>query len=290
MKTRDVEQIIAPPPTHMVGSGFKVHNFFPSMIDMYRMSPFFLLDYNARTYFPPSNIPRGVGVHPHRGFETVTLAYHGKVAHHDSTGAGGVIEEGDLQWMTAGSGILHKEYHEEKFNKAGGDFQMAQVWVNLPKKDKMTPPKYQTISHGQIPNSQLPDGAGIVEVIAGSYNGTQGAASTFSPIEFYNIKLNKNGKATIELPENYNTGVLIVEGNVVINAKETAPANHFVLLKNNGDSFTLEAEDHAIVLVLSGKPLNEPIVASGPFVMNTREEILQAYEDFDNGKFGRLDD
>ncbi len=290
MKTKEIEQILAPPPTHWVGNGFKVHNFFPHLLDAQRMSPFFLLDYNAMMFFSPSDIPQGVGVHPHRGIETVTVAYHGKVAHHDSAGHGGVISEGDLQWMTAGGGVLHKEYHEELFNKHGGDFQMAQVWVNLPQKDKMTPPKYQTLVHSQIPKYQLPEEAGTVEVIAGNYNGTKGIASTFSPVEMYNIKLQKGGKVAVVLPEEYNTGILVVKGSVIVNDKDIAPVDHFILFENEGENITLQAQDEVILLVLSGKPLNEPIAAGGPFVMNTRGEIAQAYQDFYEGKFGHLDD
>jgi Pirin-related protein len=181
-KTKSVEQIFAPPPTHWVGDGFKVHGFLPGRgADGSRTSPFYLLDYNAKYNFPPSTNLLGVGPHPHRGFETVTIAYHGRIAHHDSTGGGGIIGEGDVQWMTAGSGILHKEYHEEEFNRSGGLFQMVQLWVNLPAKDKMTPPKYQAITNAQMGRFDLPDNGGIVEVIAGEFNGVKGPAMTFSP-------------------------------------------------------------------------------------------------------------
>lgn len=290
MRTKNVQQIYDPPPTRMVGNGFKVHNFFPGLMDMQRMSPFFLLDYNALTAWPPSNIPQGVGVHPHRGIETVTVSYQGKIAHHDSAGNGGVIGEGDLQWMTAGGGILHKEYHEEAFNKHGGDFHMAQIWVNLPQKHKMTQPKYQTLIYGEIPKHSLPDDVGTVEVVAGNYKGTEGIASVFSPMELYNIKLKKGGKTTISLPARYNTGILAVKGSVKINDKASAGVDRFVLFENDGENIDLQAEDDAVLLVLSGEPLNESIVAGGPFVMNTREELYQAFEDFEEGKFGHLDD
>ncbi len=290
MKTKDIEQIFAPSPIRWVGNGFKVHNFFPAGMDMQRMSPFFLLDYNAKMTFPPSEIPQGVGVHPHRGIETVTVLYHGRIAHYDSAGNGGVIGEGDIQWMTAGGGVLHREYHEETFNKRGGEFQMAHIWVNLPKKDKMTPPKYQALVHGQIPQYQLSNGKGNIEVIAGAYKGIKGIVSTFSPIEMYSIKLKKNGKVKISLPSEYNTGILVVKGLVNINDEKLAPANHFVLFANNGENIALHAMEDSILLLLSGQPLNEPIAAVGPFVMNTREEIMQAYHDFEEGKFGHLDD
>jgi quercetin 2,3-dioxygenase len=188
---KQIEKIMTPPAPHMVGDGFRVHNFFPGNLDMKRMSPFFLMDYNAKVEFPPSDKPRGVGVHPHRGFETVTLAYHGKVAHHDSSGNSGVIGEGDVQWMTAASGVLHKEYHEKEFSKKGGAFQMVQLWVNLPAKDKMSAPKYQALSVNDMGKYELPDKGGHVDVIAGEFKGEKGPAFTFTPIHAYNLYLNK---------------------------------------------------------------------------------------------------
>ncbi len=288
MKTKDIEQIIAPPQTHWVGNGFKVHNFFPHMLDIHRMSPFVLLDYNALMTFPPSNIPQGVGPHPHRGIETVTIAYQGSVAHHDSAGHGGVIGPGDLQWMTAGSGVLHKEYHEKAFNRSGGPFHMVQVWVNLPRKYKMVPPKYQALLRDAIPRVALPDKAGTVGVIAGNYEGTAGAASTFSPMEMYDIQLKRGGKATLSLPSDYNTGILVVDGIMRMN-NECVPADRFVLFRNDGELIELEAFRKATLLLLSGQPLNEPVIAYGPFVMNSREEIVQAYDDVNAGKFGHLE-
>src|SRR6187431_792019 len=215
---RSVEAVIAPPPPHMVGDGFRVHNFFPGtkQIGKTRMSPFFMLDYGSKIDFSPKEEPRGVGVHPHAGFETVTIAYQGKVAHHDSAGNSGIIGEGDVQWMTAGSGILHKEYHEEEFSKKGGAFQMVQLWVNLPAKDKTSTPKYQAITRSQMGKFQLPDNGGTVEVIAGEYNGVKGPATTFTPIQMYNVRLKKGATVTLNLPENFNTGILVVEGNVKV--------------------------------------------------------------------------
>ncbi len=290
MRTKEVQRIYEPPPTRMVGNGFKVHNFFPGLMDMQRMSPFFLLDYNALTAWPPSRIPQGVGVHPHRGIETVTVSYRGKIAHHDSAGNGGVIGEGDLQWMTAGGGILHKEYHEEAFNKRGGDFHMAQIWVNLPRKHKMSPPKYQSLLYEEIPKHPLPGDVGTVEVVAGNYRGVKGIASSFSPMEMYNIKLKRGGTATVSLPADYNTGLLVVKGSVKINHNASAPVDNFVLFENDGENIELQADDDALLLMLSGEPLDEPIAAGGPFVMNTREELYQAFDDFEEGKFGHLDD
>ena len=292
MKTKKPERIIPPPGIHWVGDGFRVHNFIPSVqgLDMDRMSPFILLDYGAPWHFPPSEKPKGVGVHPHRGFETVTIAYKGKVEHHDSSGGGGVIGEGDVQWMTASSGILHKEYHEKEWSRKGGDFQMVQLWVNLPAKDKMSAPKYQPVTNDMMGNVRLPDDGGTVEVIAGSYRGTPGAASTFSPVHLYNARLNKNGTAPFEFPAGYNTALLVIEGRILVNETETVPTDHFVRFENEGETFTIRALENSVVLVLSGEPLNEPIAAHGPFVMNTRQEIMKAYDDFNNGKFGYLED
>ncbi|MBS3738008.1 MAG: pirin family protein [Psychroflexus sp.] len=292
MKTKTVELVASPRAPHFVGDGFRVHNFIPSgyRMDMQRMNPFIMLDYNSTYKFPPSDKAKGVGVHPHRGFETVTIAYKGKVAHHDSSGGGGVIEEGDVQWMTAARGVLHKEYHEEKWSKTGGDFQMVQLWVNLPKKHKMSAPKYQGITNKNINRHQLDNNAGEVEVIAGRYKNTKGVASTFTPINTLNAKLNSGGKVDFEFPAHYNTALLIIEGNVVINGKENTPTDHLALMANDGESFEIEATDDATVLVLSGEPIDEPIAAQGPFVMNTREELREAFNDFNEGKFGHLED
>jgi redox-sensitive bicupin YhaK (pirin superfamily) len=292
MKTRNVELVLAPPAPHMVGDGFRVHNFIPSghNLDMKRMSPFIMMDYNSKFYFPPTDQPRGVSVHPHRGFETVTIAYHGKVAHHDSSGNSGIIGEGDVQWMTAASGILHKEYHEAEFSKNGGDFQMVQLWVNLPAKDKMSTPKYQGITNDQIHKFELSENGGVIEVIAGQYKGIKGSASTFTPVHLLNAKLNKSAKASFNFPANYNTGLLVIEGSIKVNGMENVPSDHFALFENDGEEFTIEATENAIVLILSGEPINEPIASHGPFVMNTQAEIMQAFNDVNMGKFGFLED
>lgn len=284
--------VVAPREPHFVGDGFRVHNFIPGAyrLDMERMSPFIMLDYNSKFYFPPTDQPRGVGVHPHRGFETVTIAYKGRVAHHDSSGGGGVIGEGDVQWMTAASGVLHKEYHEENFSKTGGEFQMVQLWVNLPAKDKMSTPKYQAIAHDAIQTVQLPQQGGIVEVIAGQYEGIEGAASTFTPVNLFNARLNKGGMATFNFPADYNTALLVIEGSIVIDDDETVDTDHLALFSNEGEAFTIRAAEDALVLILSGEPINEPIAAHGPFVMNTHQEIVQAIQDYNSGKFGFLED
>lgn len=293
MSVKQVEMVLAPREPHYVGDGFRVHNFIPSGygLTMQRMDPFIMLDYGAKFHFPPSPMKaKGVGVHPHRGFETVTVAYKGSVAHHDSAGGGGVIAEGDVQWMTAASGVLHKEYHSEEFSKTGGDFQMVQLWVNLPAKDKMSTPKYQAISNTQIPKIIVPNKGGIVEVIAGNYEGNQGAASTYSPVHLMNAKLNAGGEASFSFPAQFNTCLLVIEGSVIVNETEEVPLDHFALFTNTGETFSIKASENSVVLILSGQPLREPIAAHGPFVMNTRQEILQAFEDYESGKFGELED
>lgn len=292
MKTKKIEFIMPPHETHWVGDGFKVHNFIPSApgAEMKDMDPFILLDYNAAMTVPPSKTPLGVGVHPHRGFETVTIAYKGKVEHHDSSGGGGVIGTGDVQWMTAAGGVLHKEYHEKEFSEKGGEFQMVQLWTNLPARDKMNAPQYQAIENAQMGRAELPDNAGFVEVISGEYNGVKGPATTHSPIALMNAKLNKGGKADFSFPAHYNTALLVIEGSVKVNG-ENAPLDNFVKFANEGETFTVEAtSDNTITLILSGEPLNEPIASYGPFVMNTKEQIMQAFEDYNQGKFGYLED
>jgi hypothetical protein len=289
---KSIQAILSPPSFHMVGDGFRVHNFFPSQpqIGPDGMSPFFLMDYGSKWNVPPSDIPKGVGVHPHRGFETVTIAYHGKVAHHDSAGNSGVIGEGDVQWMTAGSGVLHKEYHEKEFSRKGGIFQMVQLWVNLPAKFKMTPAKYQAIENKEMARFPLDNGKSYVELIAGEYNRIKGPASTYSPVNLFNAKLANGGRVDFSFNKNFNTGILVIEGEVKVNNSKTAPENYFILFGHDCENITIEAVKDSIVLVLSGKPLNEPISSYGPFVMNTDAEIKQAYDDYYNGKFGYLED
>ena len=290
MKARSIERIIAPPAPHLVGNGFRVHNFIPgSGVTMRRMSPFILLDYNSPVAFTPSETPRGVGVHPHKGFETVTIAYKGRVAHHDSSGGGGVIGEGGVQWMTAAGGVLHKEYHEEAFSRAGGDFHMVQLWVNLPAKDKESAPKYQAITKSAMPRHALASGLGEVEVIAGEFEGTKGGASTFTPLDLLNLRLRTGAEVNLHRPANWHTALLVIEGSVRVNGNEV-PADHFVLMADDGTDFTVKAGTDAVVLLMSGEPIDEPIAAYGPFVMNTHDQIQQAMDDFAKGKFGVLED
>ena len=292
MNPKQIELIMAPPEPHFVGDGFRVHTFIPSSyrVDMHRTNPFIMMDYNSKHYFAPTDTPRGVGVHPHRGFETVTIAYKGKVAHHDSSGGGGVIAEGDVQWMTAASGVLHKEYHEESFSKEGGEFQMVQLWVNLPAKYKMSAPKYQAIANENMKRAVLPgSGESYVELIAGEFDGLIGPAQTFTPLHMSNSKLKRGDSVGYQFPASNSTCLVVIEGNVTVN-EESVPQDHFCLFERKGEHFKIQAESDAVVLVLSGEPIAEPIAAHGPFVMNSREEIVQAFNDFNQGKFGTLAD
>jgi redox-sensitive bicupin YhaK (pirin superfamily) len=289
-KYRSIELIMEPGAPHMVGDGFRMHGFFPGeVIDKKRMSPFFLMDYNALIEFSPAKEPRGVGVHPHRGFETVTIVYKGSIAHHDSAGNSGVIRDGEVQWMTAGSGILHKEFHEQEFTRNGGPFHMVQLWVNLPAKHKMTAPKYQELTATNIVKADLPGYAGHIEIQAGNYNGLIGPAHTFSDMNVYNIRLNKGGSVEIPFNKDHNTGILVIEGAASFTDGETVAADHFVLFNNDGELLKINAEANSLLLLLSGEPINEPIAQYGPFLMNTMQELEQAINDVSAGKFGKLE-
>jgi quercetin 2,3-dioxygenase len=277
-------------PNHpgMVGDGFRVYNYFPSGYAIRdKVSPFLMLDFNAEYDFGPSDKPKGVDVHPHKGFETVTIAYKGSIEHYDSTGNHGIINAGDVQWMTAGSGILHKEFHESNFAKTGGAFEMVQLWVNLPKKDKLTQPNYQDIRFDDMPTIALADRAGIVKVIAGNFNGHKGKANTFTDINLFNIHLNTYGHCSFSIPENHNTMLLVIEGKLEVNGNP-AEQHSFVLFKNEGEVIDIKAKEKSVVLVLSGDPIDEPIAQYGPFVMNTQEELQEAFREFQSGKFGTL--
>ncbi|MFE5317999.1 pirin family protein [Paenibacillus sp. NPDC056579] len=278
-------------PFHMVGDGFRVSNYFPSGTNFQqRFSPFILMDYNAPFVFPPSDNVKGVGAHPHRGFETVTIAYDGYIEHNDNSGNHGIIGPGDVQWMTAGSGLLHKEYHEREFSKRGGLFHMIQLWVNLPRSQKMHPPQYQELLKAQMGKVELPDDGGAVRVIAGEYKGVRGPAQTFTPIHLFDIQFNLNGKAEFTLPESYNTGLLVLKGSLQINDIQIAAAGDFILFDNVPGDIVLEAlTDDALVIVLSGEPIDEPMVQRGPFVMNSHAEIMEAFQDFQLGKMGNPD-
>ncbi len=287
-KFRSIEKIFNGPNSHMVGDGFKVSQYLPTAIgDMKRLSPFLLLDYHAPHYYEPSSIIRGVGAHPHRGFETVTIAYDGKVEHHDNRGNHGVIGPGDVQWMTAASGILHKEYHEAEFSKNGGILHMIQLWVNLPKDKKMVEPKYQSLSKSDMGILKLDNNEGEITIISGEVNGVKGPAQTFTDINIYNVALNNNGRVLLNEPSNFNTGILVIEGQIKVNEEKICKESDFILFNNVDGSISVESiTKDALFIVLSGEPINEPIVSHGPFVMNTIEEIYEAYEDFNNNKFG----
>lgn len=287
---KQIEKIYSRPARPgMVGDGFRVFNYFPNAeLTQHRVSPFLMMDFNAEYDFGPSDHIRGVDVHPHKGFETVTIAYKGSVAHHDSTGNSGVINPGDVQWMTAGAGILHKEYHEESFSKSGGPFEMVQLWVNLPAKDKLTAPKYQAITATDMGKVTLPGNAGTVNVIAGDLNGNKGPAFTFTPVNMFDIRLNKGGKLDTTIPVNHNTLLLVIEGDVTVNGSQ-AGLHDIVLFKNTGEDISITASEDSVLLLLSGEPINEPIAQYGPFVMNTQQELQVAFEEFRSGKFGVLD-
>ncbi len=287
---RAIDRILRPPGLHWVGDGFRVAGYFSAIADAVRkLDPFLMLDYHPTYAYPPSERPRGVGVHPHRGFETVTIAFQGSVAHHDSTGAGGIIGPGDVQWMTAASGILHKEYHEAAFSRRGGPFQMAQLWVNLPRAHKMAPPRYQPIVTDQIGVATLPDGAGTVRVIAGAFDGVRGPAQTFTPIELFDVRLARGGQVELGVPGHHNGAVLVMAGEIAINGAP-AKADDFVLLGQGGDRLDVVASADTQLLVMAGEPIGEPVVQHGPFVMNTRREIAQAFDDYQRGAFGHLAD
>jgi redox-sensitive bicupin YhaK (pirin superfamily) len=274
--------------SHWVGDGFPVRSLFSYDTHGQQVSPFLLLDYAGPTTFQPATQPRGVGQHPHRGFETVTIVYEGEVEHNDSTGAGGKIGPGDVQWMTAASGILHKEFHSQDFTRTGGTLEMVQLWVNLPAKDKMAAPRYQTLLNKDIPTVVLSDGAGKVRVIAGEYKGHRGSAQTFTPIDVWDIRLNKGHVTSFSVPEGHTLALVILRGSVQINGSELAREAQMVVLDREGSDTKLEANSDATVLLLSGEPIDEPIVGHGPFVMNTIEEINQAITDFNSGRFGQL--
>jgi quercetin 2,3-dioxygenase len=271
---------------HWVGDGFPVRSLFSYHDSGAELSPFLLLDYGGPRVFPPTSGRLGVGQHPHRGFETVTIVYSGEVEHRDSSGGGGKIGPGDVQWMTAGSGIIHEEFHGRDFARRGGEFEMVQLWVNLPAKDKMTPPRYQGLLDADIPRVSLGDGRGDVRVIAGEFGGAKGPARTFTPIHVWDVTV--NGEAELELPEGFTTLLVVLKGAIRVNGGETAGPATFASLGREGTDVRLESAESSRALLLSGKPIDEPIAGYGPFVMNTQQEIRQAMLDFQNGKMGRL--
>jgi len=276
---------------HWVGDGFPVRTLFFYQNLGRQMSPFLMLDYAGPETFPSTTARRGVGSHPHRGFETVTIIYEGEVTHKDSTGEGGTIGPGDVQWMTAGSGVLHEEFHSDRFAKEGGVLDMVQLWVNLPAKDKMTQPAYQAILDKEIPVIDLGDALGKARVIAGSYQGYQGPANTFTPMHVVDIKLKKGAVLDIPAPEGWNTSLVVLKGAVQsgeVGQEVIATDARFLMFSQDGEGIQVKALEDSVVLLLSGEPIDEPIVGYGPFVMNTKQEITQAIDDFNQGAFGSM--
>lgn len=281
------------PHGHWVGDGFPVRSLFDYQGLGKQLSPFLLLDHAGPADFAPATQPRGVGQHPHRGFETVTIVYEGEVAHRDSTGQGGVIGPGDVQWMTAGAGILHEEFHSERFTRQGGRLHMVQLWVNLPARDKMTAPGYQAIPSADIPVLALDGGAGQARVIAGTFAASDatavtGPARTFSPLQVVDLSLSAGQSVRLPLHEGWNTALVVLAGQARINGEQLAGQAQLVVLSQQGDALTLQAHSGFKALLLSGQPLDEPIVGHGPFVMNTTDQIRQAILDFNSGKFGQM--
>ncbi|MCI0426563.1 MAG: pirin family protein [Nitrospiraceae bacterium] len=286
-KTEQVK-IYQPGSRHVVGDGFYVRNLFPSNDLDRELSPFIMLDYAGPTFYPATEHPRGVGEHPHRGFETVTIVYQGIVAHRDSAGNSGVIGPGDVQWMTAASGIVHEELHEKEWAKRGGTLQAIQLWVNLPKSSKMSAPGYQTIVNDQIPVVPLNEGAGLLRVIAGSVEGAKGPARTFTPIELYDLRLGTGHSVPLQLPVGHNTGVFVLSGRVRIGEYQTLTEAELAVFTSTGEPVTIIAEEDATILVMAGEAIDEPVARYGPFVMNTKAELVQAVNDYQAGKMGHL--
>ena len=276
------------PQGHWVGDGFPVRSLFSYHALGAELSPFLLLDYAGPAEFTPAERPRGVGEHPHRGFETVTIVYQGEVEHRDSAGNGGRIGPGDVQWMTAGAGLMHEEFHSHAFTKRGGTMEMAQLWVNLPAKDKMSRPRYQPIVAADIANVDLPDAAGRVRVIAGAYQGHRGPAMTFTDINVWDVRLNAGERVTLSLPEGHTAAIALLRGALKVNGTHDASGAQVVQFDRGGQEVQLEASADATFLVLTGAPIDEPIAGYGPFVMNTREEIMSAMKDLQEGRFGQL--
>jgi redox-sensitive bicupin YhaK (pirin superfamily) len=276
-------------PPHWVGDGFPVRSVFSyDGLGREALSPFLMLDWAAPRNFEPAARRRGVGVHPHRGFETVTIVYAGELEHRDSAGNGGRIGVGDVQWMTAASGILHEEFHSERFTREGGTMSMMQLWVNLPSRHKMSDPRYQTILDATIPRVSLGEGAGTLRVIAGEYDGHKGPAQTFTPIEVWDLSLADGKTVTLATPEGHTTALVTMRGRGVINGEHAAAPAQIARLAREGGEFTITAEGDLSALVLAGEPIAEPVVGYGPFVMNSEREIATAFADFQSGRFGRM--
>jgi redox-sensitive bicupin YhaK (pirin superfamily) len=284
---KSLRRIYSAPPGHWVGDGFPVRTIFSYQSLGEAISPFLLLDYAGPARFEPTDKPRGVEEHPHRGFETVTIVYQGRLDHRDSAGNHGTIGPGDVQWMTAASGVVHEEFHQSEFARRGDVLEMIQLWVNLPAKFKMSAPKYQTLLHRDIPAVALSD-SGTVRVIAGQFQGSKGPARTFTPIDLWDIRLARGARTELSLPEVHNTAILVMRGSLRLNASKAASDAELALFDRTGREIAVEAQNDTSALVLSGEPINEPIVGRGPFVMNTEEEIRQAMRDYQSGHMGVL--
>ncbi|AFK64105.1 pirin-like protein [Advenella kashmirensis WT001] len=280
--------IYSAPRPHWVGDGFPVRSMFSYQSHGKQLSPFLLLDYAGPADFAPVQQKRGVGQHPHRGFETVTIVYKGEVSHRDSTGQGGTIGPGDVQWMTAGAGILHEEFHSEAFTTQGGALEMVQLWVNLPAKDKMAAPGYQAVLDSDIPVVALPNEVGSVRVIAGEYGQEKGPAHTFTPMHVWDMRIRQGGITEFEVPEGWSTALVVLRGTVLVNGDTVAREAQLVVLDKADRHMAIEANSDAVVLLLSGEPIDEPIVGYGPFVMNSQDQIAQAISDFNSGRFGQM--
>lgn len=276
------------PRPHWVGDGFPVRSMFSYGDHGAELSPFLLLDHAGPAHFAPAQRPRGVGVHPHRGFETVTIVYAGEVAHRDSTGAGGLIGPGDVQWMTAAAGILHEEFHSPAFTRRGGELEMVQLWVNLPARSKMSPPGYQNILDAQIPAVALPDAAGRLRVIAGRFDGHSGPARTHTPMDVWDLRLNAGAHLRLPLVDGHTAALVVLRGRVQVNQQAPAGPSQLLTFDRAGEAIEIDADSDAVLLFLGGEPIDEPVVGHGPFVMNSGEEIVQALRDYQSGRFGRL--
>jgi quercetin 2,3-dioxygenase len=285
---KQIKQITQAAAPHMVGDGFKVRNFIGQSL-WQDLSPFLMLDYNEPWQVLPTQHPRGVDVHPHKGFETVSIAWDGMVSHEDSTGGKGTIGPGDVQWMTAGSGILHKEFHATEFSQKGGVFHMAQLWVNLPAAHKNAAPAYQDLLDAHMGRYALPDQKGEIRIIAGELNGIKGPARTFTRINIYDAQLKADAHWTFSVPEGDTLGIVVMKGNLMLNEEKQARTGDLVIFSPHKTDVKIESNNDAHLLVLSGEPIREPIAAYGPFVMNTKQEILEAIAEFNSGKFGTLE-
>ena len=285
---RQILGLYSAPRLHWVGDGFPVRSMLSHSSQGQHISPFILLDYAGPAKFTPTSERRGVGQHPHKGFETVSIVYQGEVEHRDSTGAGGIIGPGDVQWMTAASGILHEEYHSPAFAAKGGDFEMVQLWVNLPAKDKLAKPGYQNLLDAGIPAVELPNGAGSLRVIAGGFGDAKGPARTFTPINIWDVRLRPGKLAALDVPEGHTLSVLVLSGAVEIDGREIVREAQTVIFGREGGGISIEANGSSKLLVLTGEPIDEPVVTQGPFVMNTAGEIKQAMLEFQSGKFGTI--